>query len=56
MHGPPGAIELIEPRQRLAQYHPIEKQERGERLVLGRSGDIAFAREIVEKCRDFLRA
>src|SRR2546426_7300903 len=43
------AHEVIEPREILLQDFPVEKQERGEGLVLGGGGDAARIGKRVEK-------
>jgi hypothetical protein len=43
-----GALQAVEPRQRLVERLLVQKEQRGERLVLSRGGDIPIAREMIE--------
>ena len=46
-----GALQTIQPRQRLVERLLVQKEQRGERLVLSRGCDIPIAHEMIEECR-----
>jgi hypothetical protein len=43
---------VAEPRQVDAEHLLVEKQKRGERLLMGRRGDVALGDEVGEECLD----
>jgi hypothetical protein len=50
---PPGAYDVVEPGQVLLEHHAVEKEQRGQRLVLGGGGDVTHDGERREELRDF---
>jgi hypothetical protein len=50
------SLEVVQPRQRLAQHLLVEKHERGKRLVLRRCRHVTLASEVVQKDGDLHRA
>ena len=51
-----GMYEFIKPRERLGKNLFIKKEQRSQRLVLRRRGDVARSREIGQERRYFRRA
>ena len=51
---PPGAHDVVEPRQVLLEHHAVEKEQSRQCLVLGGGGDVPLDGERREELRDFL--
>lgn len=48
--GPLGPADVAEPGQLDAEHFPVEKQQRRQRLVVRRRGDVALVRQMIEEC------
>ena len=54
--GPSGALDGIEPGEWRGKDITVEEEDGGQRLILGGGGDVAVARQVLEKASDLLSA